>query len=183
MVGGAGDDKLSGGAGSDTLVGGTGSDSLYGGDANDSLNGGAGDDYLVGGKGSDILNGGAGSDTFAYFAADEGGDIITGFVSGADKFAFDQAAFAFAAVGTLSADRFINLADDAVTSALYSLNQANFWASGALSGVTGSGAVVLVLSDNTLYVDPDGAGAMSGYAIASMSFGAAAVAYTDIFIF
>ncbi|MEG4247975.1 calcium-binding protein, partial [Microcoleus sp. Pol10D4] len=50
-------------------------------------------DIFSGGSGADILTGGAGADLFVYKATGEGGDTITDFTSGVDKFEFSASAF------------------------------------------------------------------------------------------
>ncbi|MEG4839198.1 calcium-binding protein, partial [Microcoleus sp. B9-D4] len=50
-------------------------------------------DIFSGGSGADILTGGAGADLFVYKAEGEGGDRITDFTSGSDKFEFSASAF------------------------------------------------------------------------------------------
>ncbi|MEG4291386.1 cadherin-like domain-containing protein [Microcoleus sp. D2B6] len=59
----------------------------------DTINGGGGADILTGGSGADILTGGAGADIFVYKATGEGGDTITDFTIGVDKFEFSASAF------------------------------------------------------------------------------------------
>jgi Ca2+-binding RTX toxin-like protein len=180
LTGGAGGDRLAGGAGNDMLSGNAGADTLSGGAGTDSLEGGGDNDVLHGGNGADTLDGGAGADTFAYSALTEGGDVITSFTSGTDKLSFSQAAFSFSNLGMLSADRFINLTGDAVTSTLYTASPSLFWTDAALSGVTGTGAIAFVLDGGKVYVDPDGAGALGGYEIATVNTGAGSITHTDI---
>ncbi|MEG4429852.1 calcium-binding protein, partial [Microcoleus sp. F10_A2] len=50
-------------------------------------------DIFSGGSGADILTGGAGADLFVYKAVGEGGDTITDFTVGVDKFEFSASAF------------------------------------------------------------------------------------------
>ncbi|MEG5090697.1 calcium-binding protein, partial [Microcoleus sp. AT9b-C4] len=50
-------------------------------------------DIFSGGSGADILTGGAGADLFVYKAVGEGGDTITDFTYGTDKFEFSASAF------------------------------------------------------------------------------------------
>jgi hypothetical protein len=50
-------------------------------------------DTLTGGIGTDILTGGSGADIFVYKATGEGGDTITDFTVGVDKFEFTASAF------------------------------------------------------------------------------------------
>ena len=68
-------------------------DILNGGGGADILNGGSGADILTGGSGADVLTGGAGADLFVYKATGEGGDTITDFTLGVDKFQFTASAF------------------------------------------------------------------------------------------
>ncbi|MEM7172816.1 MAG: hypothetical protein AAF530_21815 [Pseudomonadota bacterium] len=87
IVGRDGDDRLDGRGGDDRLVGGSGDDYLDGGRAGDTL---------IGGDGDDTLTGGRGADTFV-FEQDDGRDVITDFLRGADvldvsDFGFDDAA-------------------------------------------------------------------------------------------
>jgi Ca2+-binding RTX toxin-like protein len=81
-------------------------------DADVTVNGGAGTqiivgsayaDTLTGGAGTDKLTGGAGNDWFRYNATNEGTDTITDFVSGTDKFLFEDTAFSNAATFTSNA--------------------------------------------------------------------------------
>ncbi len=61
---------------------------LFTGDAgNNSVTGTEFADILSGGSGADILTGGSGADLFVYKTAGEGGDTITDFTFGVDKFA------------------------------------------------------------------------------------------------
>ena len=81
----------------DSLTGSKGANWIGGDDGNDTLNGGAGNDRLIGGAGSDRLIGGAGRDEFVFEGTDSGspfGDMITDFVSGTDRLAFEVADFA-----------------------------------------------------------------------------------------
>lgn len=78
----------------ENFTGGSGNDSITG-DANaNRLIGGAGNDTLNGGLGVDTLTGGLGSDTFNYGLPTQSGlgvaarDVITDFISGADKLNF-----------------------------------------------------------------------------------------------
>jgi Ca2+-binding RTX toxin-like protein len=68
-------------------------DIINGGGGADILNGASGADILTGGSGADVLTGGAGADIFVYKAAGEGGDTITDFTIGVDKFQFTASAF------------------------------------------------------------------------------------------
>jgi Ca2+-binding RTX toxin-like protein len=67
---------------------------LFTGDASaNSVTGTQFADIFSGGSGADILTGGAGADLFVYKAVGEGGDSITDFTSGVDKFEFSASAF------------------------------------------------------------------------------------------
>ena len=68
-------------------------DILNGGAGADTLNGAGGADILTGGSGADVLTGGAGADIFVYNAPGEGGDSITDFAFGIDKFQFVASEF------------------------------------------------------------------------------------------
>ena len=70
-----------------------GNDNIIGSNFGDSINGGDGDDTITGGGGADILTGGSGADIFAYTTTKEGGDKISDFKSGTDKFQFVTSAF------------------------------------------------------------------------------------------
>ena len=81
-------------------------------DADVTVNGGGGTqiivgsayaDTLTGGAGIDNLTGGAGNDWFRYNATNEGTDTITDFVSGTDKFLFEDTAFSNTAIFTSNA--------------------------------------------------------------------------------
>lgn len=102
MLGGEGDDYyMDGGKGDDRIDGGAGDDGVHGQAGNDILIGGAGNDYIQGDAGLDRLTGGSGSDTFVISqprdadgnlidAPDPNRDIVTDFIQGEDRFAFDQ---------------------------------------------------------------------------------------------
>ena len=93
ITGNGGANLLDGAGGNDTLSGNGDTDTLIGGIGNDSLVGGNGADSLVGGTGRDSMAGGAGADTFRWLAIAEGGDVITGFVSGEDVLSLAPAGF------------------------------------------------------------------------------------------
>jgi Ca2+-binding RTX toxin-like protein len=67
---------------------------LFTGDASaNSVTGTEFADIFIGGGGADVLTGGAGADLFVYKATGEGGDTITDFTSGVDKFEFTASVF------------------------------------------------------------------------------------------
>ena len=67
---------------------------LFTGDASaNSVTGTQFADIFSCGSGADILTGGAGADLFVYKATGEGGDTITDFTIGVDKFQFTASAF------------------------------------------------------------------------------------------
>ncbi|MEG4559217.1 cadherin-like domain-containing protein [Microcoleus sp. F6_C1] len=70
-----------------------GNDNIVGSNFNDTLNGGDGNDTITGGLGLDVLTGGSGADLFVYRTTKEGGDKISDFKSGTDKFQFTASAF------------------------------------------------------------------------------------------
>ncbi|MDP8933603.1 MAG: calcium-binding protein, partial [Cyanobacteriota bacterium] len=70
-----------------------GDDKIVGSNYNDSLKGGDGNDTITGGLCLDVISGGTGSDLFVYKATGEGGDKISDFTVGVDKFEFSASAF------------------------------------------------------------------------------------------
>ncbi|MEG5042634.1 MULTISPECIES: cadherin-like domain-containing protein, partial [unclassified Microcoleus] len=83
-------------AGDDKIVGSNYNDSLKGGDGNDTITGGLADviissDFYT--FGFDVISGGSGADLFVYRTTEEGGDTITDFTVGVDKFEFSASAF------------------------------------------------------------------------------------------
>ena len=103
LNGGAGNDILVSGNSSDTLIGGAGNDLYVGSEGADTLGrtpevgGGAraGNDTLYGFKGADSLIGIVGTfDGFYYTGPGEGGDTITSFDGGTDRFYFSSINFA-----------------------------------------------------------------------------------------
>ncbi|MEG4392057.1 calcium-binding protein [Microcoleus sp. BROC3] len=65
-----------------------GDDNIVGSNLNDTLQGGDGNDTITGNLGADVLSGGTGADLFVYRTTKEGGDKITDFKAGTDKFQF-----------------------------------------------------------------------------------------------
>jgi len=70
-----------------------GDDNIVGSNFNDTIKGGDGSDTITGGLGADVLSGGSGADLFVYRTTKEGGDKITDFKSGTDKFQFVSSEF------------------------------------------------------------------------------------------
>jgi Ca2+-binding RTX toxin-like protein len=70
-----------------------GNDKIVGSNFNDSLKGGDGNDTITGGLGLDVISGGTGADLFVYRTTGEGGDKISDFTVGVDKFEFSASAF------------------------------------------------------------------------------------------
>jgi Ca2+-binding RTX toxin-like protein len=70
-----------------------GNDTIVGSNFNDTIDGGDGNDILTGSGGLDVLTGGSGADIFAYRTTKEGGDKITDYQSGTDKFQFVSSEF------------------------------------------------------------------------------------------
>ncbi|MEG4455075.1 cadherin-like domain-containing protein [Microcoleus sp. N9_A1] len=70
-----------------------GDDNIVGSNFNDSLKGGDGNDTITGGLGLDVISGGSGADLFVYRTTKEGGDKISDFTVGVDKFEFSASAF------------------------------------------------------------------------------------------
>jgi Ca2+-binding RTX toxin-like protein len=75
---------------------------ITGNRADNTLVGADGDDVLIGGLGADLQRGGRDKDTFWYNKPQDGGDTIADFVSGADRFAFDDRGFGLSGRGTLA---------------------------------------------------------------------------------
>jgi len=87
-----------GGEGADTITGGAGIDTIEGEAGNDSISGGAGADVITGGKGADTIvltETTDALDTVVYedTAANNGVDVITGFIGGSSKDILDFSAF------------------------------------------------------------------------------------------
>jgi serralysin len=76
-----------------------------GGSGVDIIIGNASANVLVGGAGADQLTGGAGADAFCYAATAQGGDTITDFVSGTDRFEFNASSFGISS-GILDSSKF-----------------------------------------------------------------------------
>ncbi|MEG4516202.1 hypothetical protein, partial [Microcoleus sp. AT9_A5] len=70
-----------------------GDDKIVGSNFNDTILGGDGNDTITGGLGLDVISGGSGADLFVYRTTKEGGDKISDFKSGTDKFEFSASAF------------------------------------------------------------------------------------------
>ena len=70
-----------------------GDDNIIGSNFNDTINGGDGNDTITGGLGLDVLSGGSGADVFGYRTTKEGGDKISDFAFGVDKFQFVASEF------------------------------------------------------------------------------------------
>jgi Ca2+-binding RTX toxin-like protein len=85
-----------------------GFEGIVGTDFADTLIAGGIAELVEGGGGADTLTGGNGNDTFAY-AQGDGGDLITDFAIGKDKFALDAETFGLAADATVA---FQNVARD-----------------------------------------------------------------------
>lgn len=192
-TGGAGADTLVGNDQANVLDGEGGDDRLFGAQANDRLigdagtdrlDGGVGNDVLIGGAGRDALIGGAGIDTFLYgtpgdgaFVAANGtrgaiaGDRVVDFVSGADRFRFNDATFDPA--GDIGLGALTQGVDFSVIGAAY--NGVNAGANA--NHAAGEATFVFSTADRTLYHDANGAAA--GYTvIATLDTGA--VAASDI---
>jgi Ca2+-binding RTX toxin-like protein len=96
--------NVEGGDGNDTITATNSATSTYDGNSGDDvLNGGSVADILIGSTGNDTITGGGGNDWFRYNATNEGTDTITDFVSGTDKFLFEDTAFSNTAIFTSNA--------------------------------------------------------------------------------
>ncbi|MEX2650532.1 MAG: M10 family metallopeptidase [Alphaproteobacteria bacterium] len=173
--------------GGNRIVGNRGDNTLTGNRGNDTLDGGSGDDVLIGGPGRDKLVGSTGDDRFAYTEEGDGtfvaanvvrggadGDRVIGFVSGDDKFRFDDTAFDPAGdVGT----GLLTLGDDfSVIGVAYDGTNPGANANHA----AGEASFIFSTADSTLYYDADGAGA--GYTVVARIIDGTDVAATDISI-
>jgi Ca2+-binding RTX toxin-like protein len=140
-------------------------DSIKGAAAAETLEGREGNDTLSGMGGNDTLVGGTGSDSFVFAAAPGAGnvDLITDFVSGTDKAAFDNSVFtALGADGNFAA------------------GDARFAAgAGFTSGHDASDRIVYNTTTGQLFYDADGSGAGAAQLVATFQ-GAPAIAATDI---
>lgn len=165
LDGGGGNDLLVGNDGLDTLSGGSGDDILNGGAGKDRLDGGTGADLIIGGRGRDVLEGGLNADTFRYNAANEGGDRIRDYVSGADVLSFSAGGFGGGLVAgvPLLASQLVVHASNAATSA------------------AGVGQFIFNTATNTLRWDVDGAGGNGSVAIAELT-GVALILTSDFSI-
>jgi Ca2+-binding RTX toxin-like protein len=160
-----------GGAGSasvtsiERVIGAQFSDSIKGAAAAETLEGRDGNDTLSGMGGNDTLVGGTGADSFVFAAAPASTnvDLITDFVSGTDKAAFDNAVF-----NALGAD------------GNFAAGDARFFAgAGATSGHDASDRIVYNTTTGQLFYDADGSGAGAAQLVATFQ-GAPAIAATDI---
>ncbi len=189
VSGDAGDDTISGGSGADVIDGGTGADSINGdagndtvrgGDGNDqitalsgqnSLQGDAGDDSIAGGDnvdeifggiGSDELTGNAGNDRFRYDATNEGGDTITDFTSGSDRFLIDRNGFNNVGggdTGLTDGQNFVSGAFDLTNNP------------GGVNLGTTEATFFFDESDSRLHFDPDGGSSANSFEIARLTSG------------
>lgn len=198
VFGDAGDDTISGGSGADLIDGGVGADSINGdagndtvrgGDGNDqitalsgqnSLQGDAGDDSISGGDnvdeifggiGSDELTGNAGNDRFRYDTVGEGGDTITDFNSGNDKFLIDRGGFNNVGGGGA------NLTDgqNFVSNAFDLTNNP-----GGVNLGTNEATFFFDESDSRLHFDPDGGNSGNSFEIARLTSGSVQAADFEI---
>jgi Ca2+-binding RTX toxin-like protein len=164
VIGSDYNDSIYGNSLHNDLSGGSGDDGLYGEGGNDSLSGGIGGDTLLGGIGADTLYGGTGGDSLDpgsdndgdflfYNARSEGGDFVTNFDSGEDKFVFNSSG------GFNSSWSFVSVS--------------------GYDGSTGSAAGAQFIYDTTsrqLYYDPDGiSSTQSGELIATLDASCEAV--------
>jgi len=161
-VGGAGSARVTG---IEHLIGAGFDDRLTGAAAAETLEGREGNDTLSGMGGNDTLAGGTGADSFVFAATPDAGnvDLLTDFVSGTDKAAFDNAVFT-----ALGADGNFTAGD------------ARFAAgAGFTSGQDASDRIVYNTTTGQLCYDADGSGAGAAQLVATFQ-GAPAIAATDI---
>ncbi len=148
--------------GGDTIVGNAANNQLYGFGGVDTLRGNGGNDTIRGGAGADILSGGANNDSFVYIALSERGDRILDFSSADDTFKFKSSAFGSLPIGTLAADQFLSQNTNVATDA--------------------NDLFIFRTTDQTLWFDRDGSGALAPLMMADLQTGAT-MTNADIVIF
>src|SRR6185312_2173016 len=162
-----------GGAGSATVtsvehvIGAGFNDSIKGSAAAETLEGREGNDTLSGMGGNDTLVGGTGQDTCVFAAAPgvANADLVSDFVSGTDKLAFDNSAFA--ALGTAGA---------------FAAGDGRFAAgAGFTSGRDASDRLVYNTTTGQLFYDADGNGAGASQLVATLQ-GAPGLTASDIVV-
>jgi Ca2+-binding RTX toxin-like protein len=138
---------------------------ITGGTGADVLKADAAADTLFGGAGADTLSGGADSDLFVYKTQSQGGDTITDFASGTDKFAFYK---------TDAGGDFVY--SDTVTA------QTHVYANMAAFNAADSSAACWYRDDtsNTLNFDADGD--LGSGAAVTIAFGVNSLSSTDVII-
>jgi Ca2+-binding RTX toxin-like protein len=149
----------------ESVVGDGFDDRISGSAAAESLSGGAGNDTLDGRGGNDTLTGGLGTDTFLFSTAPgaANADVVTDFISTANKIAFDNTVFiALGGPGNFAAG------DPAFAAG-----------AGFTSGRDPSDRIVYDTNTGNLYYDADGSGAGAAQLVATFQ-GAPAIAATDI---
>ena len=180
ISGGSGADLIDGGIGADSLNGDAGNDTVRGGDGNDfvtalsgqnTLQGGAGDDTISGGDnideifggiGADELTGNEGSDRFRYDTQAEGGDIITDFTTGSDRFLIESGGFANVGGGAATltdGQNFVSQAFDLTNNP------------GGVELGTSEATFFFDESDSRLHFDPDGGNSANSFEIARLTSG------------
>jgi len=149
------------------VVGAAFNDSIKGAAAAETLEGREGNDTLSGMGGNDTLVGGTGQDTFVFAAAPgvANADLVSDFVSGTDKLAFDNSAFA--ALGTAGA---------------FAAGDGRFAAgAGFTSGRDASDRLVYNTTTGQLFYDADGNGAGASQLVATLQ-GAPGLTASDIVV-
>jgi Ca2+-binding RTX toxin-like protein len=144
-TGNALNNTITGNAAANRLDGGEGKDTLISGAGNDTLAGGAGNDGLDAGHGNDVMSGGTGADGFHFHAAPGAADadVVSDFVSGADRIFLDH--LAFTEIGAPGA---------------FAAGDARFFSgAGATSGADADDRIVYDTGTGQLYYDADGSGA------------------------
>jgi Ca2+-binding RTX toxin-like protein len=144
-TGNALNNAVTGNAGANVLDGGEGKDTIVGGAGNDTLLGSGGNDGLDAGHGNDVMTGGSGADGFHFHATPGAADadVVTDFVSGADRLWLDH--LAFTEIGALGA---------------FAAGDARFFSGGgATSGADADDRVIYDTATGNLYYDADGSGA------------------------
>ncbi|NJR22895.1 MAG: hypothetical protein HC786_12395 [Richelia sp. CSU_2_1] len=188
ILGGDGNDFIDGKNGKERLSGGAGNDRLFGGDADDTITGDEGDDSINGGIGFDVLTGGSGADIFSYTTTKEGGDKITDFTSGTDKFQFVSSNFGNITGSNFDLVNVVGTSTDITDKELllFSGTFASLAAVQAQIGTTVGGGTAPFFGfyqnaagESVLFFDADGTGSGSAVTVANLGTGVTSLGSAD----